>query len=47
MSRIKWAAISIGGIVAVAHIGVMGHLMRRPPEPSIAEVPTINITSGP
>ena len=47
MSRIKWAAISIGGIVAVAHIGVMGHLMRRPPEPSIAEVPTINIPSGP
>ena len=47
MSRIKWAAISVGGIVAVAHIGVLGHLIRRPPEPKVAEVPTINIPSGP
>ena len=47
MSRIKWAAISIGGVVAVAHIGVLGHLIRRPPEPKVAEVPTINIPSGP
>ena len=31
MSRIKWAAISIGGVVAVAHIGVLGHLTERPP----------------
>ena len=47
MSRIKWAAISVGGVVAVAHIGVLGHLLRRPPEPKVAEVPTINIPSGP
>jgi len=47
MSRIKWAAISVGGIVAVAHIGVLGHLIRRPPEPKVAEVPTINIPHGP
>ena len=47
MSRIKWAAISVGGVVAVAHIGVLGHLIRRPPEPKVAEVPTINIPSGP
>ena len=47
MSRIKWAAISIGGVIAVAHIGVLGHLIRRPPEPKVAEVPTINIPSGP
>ena len=47
MSRIKWAAISVGGIVAVAHIGVLGHLIRRTPEPKVVEVPTINIPHGP
>jgi len=47
MSRIKWAAISVGGIVAVAHIGVLGHLIRRTPEPKVVEVPTINIAHGP
>ena len=47
MSRINWAAISVGGVIAVAHIGVLGHLIRRPPEPKVAEVPTINIPSGP
>lgn len=50
MSRIKWAAISIGGVVAVAHIGVLGHLIERPPEPEpepVVQVPTINIPHGP
>ena len=47
MSRIKWAAISVGGIVAVAHIGVLGHLIRRTPEPKVVEVPTISIPHGP
>jgi hypothetical protein len=47
MSRIKWAAISVGGVIAVAHIGVLGHLIRRPPEPKVTEVPTINIPHGP
>jgi len=48
MSRIKWAAISVGGIVAVAHIGVLGHLIKRPPEPEpVVQVPTINIPHGP
>ena len=47
MSRTKWAAISIGSVIAIAHIGVLGHLIKRPPEPQIAEVPTINIPHGP
>ena len=47
MSRIKWAAISVGGVIAVAHIGVLGHLIRRTPEPKVADVPTINIPHGP
>ena len=40
---LKWTAISIGSVVAIAHIGVLGHLVRR--EPSI-QVPTINIPRG-
>jgi hypothetical protein len=47
MSRTKWVVISISGVIAVAHIGVLGHLIRRPPEPKVAEVPTINIPHGP
>jgi len=48
MSRIKWAVISIGGVVAIAHIGVLGHLTERPPEPEpVVQVPTINIPHGP
>ena len=42
---IKWAAISVGGIVAIAHIGVLGHLVRREPE-RVVQVPTINIPKG-
>jgi len=47
MSRTKWAAISVGSVIAIAHIGVLGHLVKRPPEPQITEVPTINIPHGP
>jgi hypothetical protein len=47
MSRTKWVVISISGVIAIAHIGVLGHLIRRPPEPKVAEVPTINIPHGP
>jgi len=42
---LKWFAVSIGGVVAVAHIGVLGHLLNR--EPQVTEVPTINIPHGP
>jgi len=41
---LKWTAISIGGVVAIAHIGVLGHLVRR--EPDRIQVPTINIPRG-
>ena len=41
---LKWTAITVGGVVAVAHIGVLGHLIRRQPER--VQVPTINIPSG-
>ena len=41
---LKWTAISVGSIVAIAHIGVLGHLVRR--EPNRVQVPTINIPRG-
>ena len=41
---LKWTAISVGSIVAIAHIGVLGHLVRRQPEQ--IQVPTINIPRG-
>ena len=41
---LKWTAISIGSVVAIAHIGVLGHLVRR--EPDRVQVPTINIPRG-
>ena len=37
---LKWTALSVGSVVAIAHIGVSGHLVRR--QPTI-QVPTINI----
>ena len=41
---LKWTVISVGSIVAIAHIGVLGHLVRR--EPDRIQVPTINIPRG-
>ena len=41
---LKWTALSVGGIVAIAHIGVLGHLVRKQSER--VEVPTINIPRG-
>ena len=42
---LKWTAVGLGGLIAVAHIGVLGHLIRR--EPPVRQVPTINIPRGP
>ena len=44
---IKWFAVGIGGVVAIAHIGVLGHLVRQESKSKIATVPTINIPHGP
>ena len=41
---LKWTAISVGSIVAIAHIGVLGHLIRK--QPDRVQVPTINIPRG-
>ena len=42
---LKWTAISVGSVVAIAHVGVLGHLIGRQPE-RVVQVPTINIPRG-
>ena len=42
MNFFKWTALGVGGVVAVAHIGVLGHLIK----PSGPEYPVINFPSG-
>ena len=41
---LKWTVISVGSLVTVAHIGVLGHLIQYSRK---VEVPTINIPHGP
>ena len=43
---LKWTTVGLGSIIAIAHIGVLGYLIRQP-EPKIIETPTINIPHGP
>ena len=46
MNNLKIAAISVGGVVAFAHIGLLGYVFHRPKQPEIPQVPTINIPNG-
>ena len=41
----KWVALSVGGVIAFAHIGVLGHLIKK--EPPVQSAPTINLPRGP
>jgi|TARA_B100000900_G_scaffold195083_1_gene165046 hypothetical protein len=45
MKPLKIATIGLGALIGVAHIGVLGHLIRQTPE-RVIQVPTINIPSG-
>ena len=45
MKTLKYLGIGLGAIVGVAHIGVLGHLIRQQPD-KVIQVPTINIPSG-
>ena len=42
---LKWTALSVGSVVAIAHIGVLGHLIGRQSDRTV-QVPTINIPRG-
>ena len=39
MTFFKWTALGVGGVVAVAHIGVLGHIITATKVP---EAPVIN-----
>ena len=43
MNVFKWTALSLGGVVAVAHIGVLGHIITATKVP---EAPVINFPRG-
>ena len=43
--KIKIAAISLGSIVAVAHIGLLGYVLR--PQQRVQQPPAFNIPNGP
>ena len=43
MTFFKWTALGVGGVVAVAHIGVLGHIIKATKVP---EAPTINFPRG-
>jgi len=40
---LKWIAIGAGGVIAVAHIGVLGHILRHDPRP---QYPIISFPKG-
>ena len=39
-------ALTLGGIFALAHVGLLGYVIHRPEEPKLPQVPTINIPRG-
>ena len=46
MTKLKIAAATIGGLFAVAHIGLLGYVIRQPGRQQVYQVPTINIPRG-
>jgi hypothetical protein len=45
-SKLKIAAAAVGGLFAIAHVGLLGYVIHRPKQPEIPQVPTINIPRG-
>jgi len=44
MTNLKWVGVGLGSLIAIAHIGVLGHLVKR--QEVAVKVPTINIPHG-
>jgi len=42
---IKWVAISLGGLVGIAHLGLLGYVLN--PQTKFQQLPTFNIPNGP
>ena len=45
-SPIKGIALTLGGLFALAHVGLLGYVIHRPEEQKVPQVPTINIPRG-
>jgi hypothetical protein len=45
-SPVKAIALTLGGLFALAHVGLLGYVINRPEEPKLPQVPTINIPRG-
>ena len=45
MKPMKWFVITVGGIVGVVHIGILGHLLK--PQPEVHQPPAFNIPHTP
>ncbi len=45
-SPVKGIALTLGGLFALAHVGLLGYVIHRPEEPKLPQVPTINIPRG-
>ena len=45
-NAIKWTGISLGGIIAVSHIGLLGHLINHESS-QVQQPPTFNLPRGP
>ena len=45
-SPIKGIALTLGGLFAFAHLGLLGYVIHRPEQPKLPQVPTINIPHG-
>ena len=43
MSKLKIVAGAVGGLIAIAHVGLLGYVIHRPKQP---QVPMINIPHG-
>ncbi|QPB08014.1 hypothetical protein [Synechococcus phage S-H38] len=43
---VKLSALALGGLFAFAHIGILGHVLHRPEQRQVPQVPTINIPRG-
>ena len=46
VSRVKGIALTLGGLFALAHIGLLGYIINKPEQQQVPQVPTINIPRG-
>jgi hypothetical protein len=46
VSGLKVIAGTVGAIFAIAHIGLLGYIVRKPEPPRVPQIPTINIPRG-